>query len=387
MPLHPTEFENLVNGLDAKIKEARTAAVEEERKRAADVKRAETEKELRRVMSQIAAIAPKLAEAYTLGLSLPDADAAMDALKHEQKTLETTLETLPRQRDTTKDAAIRADLKNLIEEIRHTDVRDIDDDEREALYDVWALRWRIHAESFGQDRVRTDPDFKGAYALIKAAFEVSPATHYIDALNGEKTGNWVRQLEQAKTALGTITLHVQRREAAYKDMDELRMMSVHPEALDGEGQKRARHLARSIGAVEPLREELADVASDLRSKLGSEFDFLWADAKREEETPTRHLSNREIAKRILSRMLSKALIGGCHGPLEKIAKGFPEHDKGRAKEAIERLVRAGVIRQKTNVGTQRVSIERVYVTPCEKFVKGGEPFGISAVDDWCQENL
>lgn len=208
--------------------------------------------------------------------------------------------------------------------------------------------------------------------------------HYIDALNRDKVGNWVKQLEQAKTALAETTLRVQRREISYRDMDELRMMTIHPEALNDEGLKRARHLVRSVGAVEQFREELADVAGDLRSQLGSEFDFLWSGMKQEEEAVSRHLSNREIVKRILSRMLSKALIGGCHGPLEKIAKGFPEHDKGRAKEAIERLVKAGVIRQKTNVGTQRVSIERVFVTPCEKFVKG-EPLGIPAVDEWCKE--
>lgn len=385
MPLQPIEFENLVNGLDAKIVEAKAATAEAQKRADEAAKRANTEKELRRLIGQIAAITPKLAEAYTLGLSLPDVDAALDTLKHEQQVLETTLATLPKpDRTTVRDADIKADLQNLIEEIRHTNVRGMDDDEREVLYDVWALRWRIHAETYGQDRVQTDPDFKCVYGLIKASFEVAPVQHYIDALNRDKTGNWVRQLEKAKMELGDITLRVERRETAYRDMDELRLMSIHPESLDDEGWKRTRHLTRTVAALPQFREELADVVSDMRSQLCPEFDFLWTDVKHEEELPSRHLSNREIVKRILSRMLSKALIGACHGPLEKIAKGFPEHDKGRAKEAIERLVRAGVIRQKTNVGTQRVSIERVFVTPCEKFVKG-ELLGVPAVDDWCKE--
>jgi hypothetical protein len=141
-----------------------------------------------------------------------------------------------------------------------------------------------------------------------------------------------------------------------------------------------QHAVREIAKEKSLRDDLADLVLPFKPML-PEFAFLWKEDD-EDKPEARHLTAREIMCRILSRMKSKALIGECHGPADKITKGFPDHDKGRAKEALDLLIKVGVVRHKGQQGG-RVSIEPKWVQGAERFV-AGETLGAKAVDDWCE---
>jgi hypothetical protein len=84
-------------------------------------------------------------------------------------------------------------------------------------------------------------------------------------------------------------------------------------------------------------------------------------------------------------MKSKCLIGASHGPLDLICKGFPEHDKGRVKEAMEVLTKAKIIRTKSTKIGVRVSIEPSMIPAADLLIENKKS-GIPMVDLWCSEN-
>jgi hypothetical protein len=156
---------------------------------------------------------------------------------------------------------------------------------------------------------------------------------------------------------------------------------------DGEDIRRYKHIVRTVAANPALRDDLAVHCAQYRQILEEEFGFLWKDGAEEVEAVAKDkMTNREILSRLLRRMISKTLIGACHGPLDRVCTGFPDHDRSRAKEIMNLMIRIGIIRAKKQEGSDvRVSIEPNFLGQCENFVQG-QPFGQKAVDFWAQQD-
>lgn len=392
MTLPPIDFENLINGLDTQIVEAKKAAETKQ-------KREELEKRYKMVHHQLEAIEARLKQMETLGLRQePNITATVEVMRREDAALAAELEELtdpvfyakeapvPKAVMPEIDPAIRTKVGELLDEMRATDfmLSSMETDEKRCLFEIWANRWRILAETIGQERIQHDRQMKAAFAVLRNAIRVhSDAAHHIQALHRERQGDWSVLLSMAQKGLDTIRERHHQRKITEQQLEEVRSLLKNDVPYD---ENHLKHLIREIAKTKSLRDDLANVCEPIRQQLcdEGEFDFLWGD---EETTPSpvkKHLTNREIVGRILSRMHSKSLIGECHGPIDKIPKGFPGADYGRAKEALELLIKSGVIRYKSQQGG-RVAIESKFATACERFV-AGQPLGVKIVDDWCEEN-
>lgn len=282
-------------------------------------------------------------------------------------------------------------VRMLIDEARHLGRSQATDLARVALLRVLTLRWRCLAEIIGQDVARTDPDLRKAYGLLKEAVQTLKAP-WMEALDPRERHDWVAVLGEADEALGKIRAEEQARTDRARSVavlfDELRSIPTRymlPE--DPEGVRLLREGVTELAAYLPLREDLARFSLPYREILGDAFDFLWLAKGRRalerngEGARSTHLSRREILDRMLGRMIAKHIIGGIHAPIEKILRGFPSHQAGQAKEALDVLCSAGlVVRKFTNYG------ERVYLDPeplstVKAFLAGGT-FGIPTLDRW-----
>lgn len=54
-------------------------------------------------------------------------------------------------------------------------------------------------------------------------------------------------------------------------------------------------------------------------------------------------SDEQIAAVILEKLVNKTCWAKGHTPIENTTKGIPSHDRGRAKEAVEELIKRGWI--------------------------------------------
>lgn len=375
--LQPLDFENLINRLDAQIVDAKKAAE-------TTAKRVEAEKKHQRLRIQLDALEARLRAMLDVPMEVPaDVVILVDAMRAEERTLASEIASyaVPAVVPTVISPELRASVVELAQEIRMTEMTILEHEERQAALTVWSTRWRILAEAAGQENIKGDRDWKAVYALLKERIAIYPLDRFIPALQRDRTAHWEGLLAQAEQELTAAKdMGVRRRETRCM-LDEVTAMAAYPASLDDEALKKARHLTRYVARVPSFRDDLANAVAPLREKLGSEFDFLWADDVAETKEPTAKMTRRAIVSRIVSRMISKALIGECHGPIDKIYKGFPGHDYGRAKEALDLLIREGVIRHKVTQGG-RISLENKWVTPCEKFV-AGQPLGVKSIDDWC----
>lgn len=191
-----------------------------------------------------------------------------------------------------------------------------------------------------------------------------------------------RRREAEEHAADDARILEEHRSKAQALFDELSEHIVEPGYLDdSERLRHARHLVRLIATHLPSRDSLAMLCGPYRLALGDEFAFLWNDEKEEEPVDERvELTNRDVAARILRRMVSKGCIGGAYAPFDMIYKGFRPHDQGRAKAAVELLVKCGVfIAQK---GGKTAAIDPGMVHAVRAFVDGA-PLGVVPVDDWC----
>jgi len=332
----------------------------------------------------------KKAEFVKYGLRPPiDIDRKISEVKAEKAEYERELVAVdaPPQGPPPAPALSDADRNEavvLIEEVTNTAVAGMVHEERWTLFEIWSLRWRIIAERAGDEVAETDTFLRTCFARIRERMK-DPSYQqgwFIDALNKASLGDWTLQLKGVQERLAAL---IGERKRAEVSEEAIRTVTEQAAlAVQGGGDDRTlRHAARHAAKFEHLREEVAEILLPLKAGLADEFGFLWDDPKEKEEPEEKRekLTNRDIAERILRRMRSKALIGECHGPYERICKGFPEHDKGRAKEAVELMCKAGLLRKKSSIIGSRLSLESKLMLNIDSVIQKRRS-GIAALDEW-----
>lgn len=286
-------------------------------------------------------------------------------------------------------ASVRQGFLELMDEIERTDLRVLPPEDLRLHVLVWSLRWRQMVEASGQEHAEHDRDVRRCFARIaqerdRYGLEIIPAL----ARNG--TGDWAREQTRAEAALRDLR---QQREAALARetqlFSELReLMGTFPSHADlkqhedSPEARRFRHLVREIGRSEHLRDQLGEMCRPYRPALEPEFAFLWRVEQADEDDvaePDRRLTNQDIMRRLLRRMIRKGIIGGKTCPTDMLFRGFPQHDVWRAKEALEILARVGavVISKAGDVA----ALSTAFLKELKAFVEGGAS-GIEAIDTW-----
>lgn len=388
------EFENLITRASKEVEEAR-----EDTERG--IRRKAVESKLKLVQGQLASVEKIIDDLAKLNREPSDyVNAAMMQLKKEEQVLLVEMEELgevpfypePKKTDVQYsefflESPFKEEITMLIQEGRTAKLHEMSSDIRRLTFDQWALRWRIVGERIGQDKVTRSREMQTCYAVIKTAMNENPADcHHIPALKREIQENWEEQLRQTKAKIKATQDREMRFQLALEQLGSLKKLTLDAKT-DADGLRRYKHLVRTIAVNSALRDDLAEICAPYKSLLEDEFAFLWkGDASEEAEVVKEKLTNRDVLARLLRRMISKTLIGGCHGPLDRVCTGFPEHDKHRARHIMNLMIRVGAIRAKKNEGADiRVSIEPTYVGQCENFVKGQE-FGQKAIDVWVQSD-
>ena len=387
-------FESLITKAKKEVDDARAEIERGMRRKAAESK-------LKLVQGQLASIEKIVEDLEQLNREPSEyVTAALIQLKKEERILAIELEEVgevpfypePKKTDVqyadfVLESPVKEEVIALIQEGRTAKLNEMSSDIRRLTFDVWALRWRIACEKIGQENVVRCREMQSCYAVIKTAMNENPnERHHIAALKREVAGDWEAQLKQAKAKINLMRESEMRFQSALEQLQTLKLLKLDANS-DTEAIRRYKHLVRTIAGNEALRDDLVVVCAPYRALLEDDFAFLWKEQEAEDEVVVKDkLSNREILSRLLRRMISKTLIGACHGPLDRVYTGFPEHDKSRAREIMNLLIRIGIIRAKKSAGAEtRVSIEPPYLGNCENFVNG-QPFGQKAVDFWAQQD-
>lgn len=383
------EFEAVLNLVDRQIDAAK-------RQREQKARSENAERQVKMVRGRVASLEEKVAELAAYGEApLPQVLAAVAALKDEERALVAEFPNLapengqterrpegdPPARTTFVALSEKAAILALTDEVATSDVEKMDDDLRILTVRVWALRWRVEVEKIGAERASADRDVRGAFERIVGKATQCSMLH-VRGLGSQEGGDWAEELEAATELLEERRAALARHDAM---VSEIAAAVCNPE--DVEGRRRLKHLVRSAAAVRTLRARVAEAAAPHREWLGEGFRFLWDDSAPNPPPPEESaLGRRDIAARLLRRMLSKDAIGGCHVPVVMLHKGFPGDAQGTAKEAIFLLANAGVLRLTKNAGTGlRASIEPASVQAARAFVEGKEFQGAPAVNEWARE--
>lgn len=382
------EFNRLVGALDQQLSDIKKR--DEERK-----KREELQQRLRLVEHWIEGLKKRLEDLTAIGaVPIVDVGSKLEELKAERDALARRL--------SLKEDLAQEDIDELLKVISATeaDLSHLSPPERWIHYEIWACRWRAVADRLVEEVVNRETVVRKCYAVIRESMDrEGKHLSFIKALDKHETDDWEARIEVlteelAKVAAGRAAADEARAAEARREKEReeaqdaavwnlMEAVRSFKETRNEETERRLRHCLRQAAKFEHLREEAAEMARTHRNVLEPEFSFLWPREAPAEEAPSRKLANREIVARLVRRMKSKCLIGACHGPFDLVVKGFPDHDKGRSKEALELLSRAGVVRlRSTGIGL-RVSIEPKMVPAAEKFLEGGQ-FGVEAVDAWVQ---
>lgn len=256
------------------------------------------------------------------------------------------------------------ELMGLRQVIESLDLSHLTSEQRWNQYDSWACQWRIIISRQDRDIVDQSPLLTGIYGAIRDRMKTEKTHHwYIKALDRRETCDWKAKYQQCEAEIRRLDNERVEKEIAHDNIQSEAIWTVMslvntPEKTNEEWKRKLKHHVRQAARFKHLREEIAGIVEPLRDVLQSEFDFLWPkDEKEEDLFPIRNMSNREILSRLMRRMKAKTLIGASHGPFEQIYKGFPEQDKGRAKELLEFLCKSDVVRAKHSKIGMRVSIE------------------------------
>jgi hypothetical protein len=385
-PMDTMKYRELLGTLDRQIEEAKKEA--EEKGRLEDLDR-----RIKLCQHWIDGLATRKAELakYGVAVSSVDIDGEIRKIEEEKKALEEQFRGPAAVGIQAMAPPDHEELGRIIEEASNTVLDDMSFEERWSLYGIWACRWRILAVRVGQAVVDRERTFGKAFGIIRDRMKNEPYRGpFISALDPRAEDDWLERLttyeEMLKKASEIRAEKEKAQDAQEATLFELGAVTQKyhlPE--DPEGMRLLKHHVRQAARYEHLREEVADMAAKYRSHLEPEFAFLWKKAEAEAEEPeiARKLTNREIAARLLRKMKSKGLIGASHGPYDMLPKGFPAHDVGRAKETLDVLIRAGILKAKPTVIGQRVSIEPKMLGAVDDFQKG-KPFGMHAADAWCE---
>lgn len=380
-------YRKMLGALDDQL--CRVKAEAERRER-----REKIEHDLKMVEHWLDGLTQRKAELEKYGAE-PEIDVVkeIDNLRSQKDTLEAELLEL----ENLKDAVAPEDAGELDALAREIEEATLPDDPKHAwsIFEEWALRWRVIAQRFRDTAFEREPRFRRVYAKIRERMDEQPDRGwFIAALDPKRKDDWNAALQIVRDKLAALEAERQasdaKEAAAEKAIIEVVQAQVDYEGHPDEEQERLfRHAVRNAAKYDHLRDEVAVAVKPHKEFLGKEFAFLWKNgdpetkSKGEKAEKGRKLTNREIVARMLRRMRSNNLIGGCHGPRESMWNGFPEHDQGRAKEAMELLIRHGVMRCKSTQIGDRVSIEPRFVGKAMAFVERNEPMEIGGVDAWC----
>lgn len=433
-PLDTLTFEKLLGDLDAEIQRAAKAKQEREQREAIERQRASLAKQLQYVRHQRTSLDDKFSKLKELNWTIPQQALAHHAqLKATEDKLDADLRALPtfpdngspkdeKENGKKEDAEAapplasalsppqpkplaspepkpqesqlpplsqeqKQDVIDLIPEMRATRLSSLTANERKFLFRVWALRWRVTVERVGQEYARIDTDLRTAFAIISDWRDnYRDEVGFIPALSPKHRDqhDWEKELKDAKTNLEEARSLESKRREAEELFEELKAVPTKygpiPENRYGVG--RLRKYARELAPILSMRDDLIEFCRPYKDVLGEDFAWMFSDEdEKQVEEEKKEITNREIASRILRRMISKTLIGGCHGPLDKIYKGLPAHAQDKGKEIIDIFARAGVLMLKRSDKGYRISIVPSFVKRIEEFVNG-TPFGIKSVDDW-----
>lgn len=380
--METVEFRKLISQLDNCIEEGKR--VEE-----AKAKREALQQHLALIKQQIQAVEARRAQIAKLNVASPvDIGQLLARLDTERIAIERQLQMTPAEilkPKMTEQDRVLAD--ELYQEIMGVPDDRLEPEERWLQYTVWSCRWRQIAERAGNDVVNSDGFLKMCYARIRERMDASPGGGFIEALDRTVFGDWpLRQREAEDRLAFLIQARTNQAMAEFQAEQAIQSIAKYTEAYRihpiGENLRQLKHAVRMAAKMVHLREEIADCVSNLRTHMGDEFAYLWkVDAGEQDLPKTDRLTPAEIVGRLSRRMFSKRLIGACHGPWDMIFKGFPEHDKGKAKEALEMLSKAGVLRKKTSGIGIRVSIEPKMMPAIESLI-ALKPSGIEPVDSW-----
>lgn len=258
-------------------------------------------------------------------------------------------------------------------------------EERWLQYDSWACQWRLIVSKRAFDVTEHSPLLRKVFGKIRDLMKSDGRLlWYIDGLDRNRQGDWesrYKECERKREELASARKEEEKEgdvkeQAIWTLMNQVRDFPAAANKEDAE--RKLRHQIRETAKHKHLREEVAEIISPLREKFETEFGFLWFRAAPEETIPTRSMSTRDLVARLMRRMKAKSLIGACHGPFEQIYKGVPEQDKGRAKDLLEQLGKAGVVRFKGSVIGIRVSLEPKRMPEVDRLIEGEDP-GVPAI--------
>jgi hypothetical protein len=356
-------------------------------------------KQIEKLDYWIKTLKEKAAEIVTLGaVPVVDITARLSALEAEKKDLQSMLipasaaeiralvagtgpTRAPVQETVWKDPLSEkdsAEMNALLHVIAITDLSDWEQEERWYQYESWACSWRIVVAKYSKEIHDRSPLLKEVYGKLRDIMRVySPQLWYIQALDRKATLDWVDRLVECEETKDRLIRDRKSQIRNQEDAQEMALLVLKeavreyreaPEEAMAEAQRKLKHCIRETARYRHLREEIGEIVAHLRTMLEGDFAFLWPKDEVVEESPATTLSNREIASRMMRRMKSKTLIGACHGPFDQIYKGFPEHDKGRAKILLQDLCRVGVVRAKYAQIGIRVSIEPKMMPIADKLI-------------------
>jgi hypothetical protein len=391
------EYEDLITKLDGKVQEAKRLRRERE----------EAKKRLDKVRHYMQGIEAKVEELSKLGVSVPsEAMEQLLLLKKEEQELLEKLERLPQISGEVENGSRQLqdddkdEIEDLLDKVDRSELGDLSQEERWAIFRIWAARWRIVAERVGPELTSSSYHMRKAYARIVETMNQypGPESRFFPALSRDRHhGDWEKELRDAKENLEAVSQRMLRRRTAEEELDSLRslMPEIDPATMQPDMVRVLQHKVRMIAREVSLRDDLAAlfVGEGYRKLLGQDFDFLWKQENGDKpEEASKDLNRSQILWRLLKRMLSKTLIGGCHGPLEGVCSGFPEHQKGLAREAMGILIRNKVVRHRSTPYGDRVAIEPSMVTRVRTFTEAHDPpsvasiFGIEDLRQWAQQS-
>lgn len=80
------------------------------------------------------------------------------------------------------------------------------------------------------------------------------------------------------------------------------------------------------------------------------------------------MSDEKIRKTILEKLYRQGCIGGKHTAIEGLAKGFPSDKKGEAKEESKKLIKEGLLLQKSTHYGLQVSLNPQMIPVIERIL-------------------
>lgn len=271
-----------------------------------------------------------------------------------------------------------AEMNALLHVMATIDMSAWEQEERWHQYEAWACNWRITISKYSKEVVDRSPLLREIYGKLRDLMKADrPMLWYIHALDRKADLDWEARRAECEETRDRL---IQGRKDQKKDQEDAQEKAIWnlkeavrgyreaPEEGMAEAQRRLKHSIREAAKYRHLREEVAEIVAHLKTMLEDEFAFLWPKGEAEEEIPATSLTNREIISRMMRRMKAKTLVGASHGPFDRIYKGFPEHDKGRAKDLLQNLCRVGVIRAKHALIGVRVSIEPKMMPIADKLI-------------------